>query len=421
MRSSTGPLRRWFVLVSVAALLALTGAVLVTWHDGGNGSKAHRNAAIPKIVWQFEAVKRGGIASTPLVTADRVFVAVIHDAGLTTHGTLYCLDRASGKVIWQFDDDGQMQQMFSTPCIAEGRIYLGEGMHQNRVCKLYCIDAVTGKKNWQFHTNSHIESSPIVAGGKVIFGAGDEGVFALDASTGRELWHFNDSLHVDTSPAVAGTRLYAGSGRSRTGKPSEVFCLDTETGKPVWRNRTDLPVWGSPLIDSDEVLFGVGNGRLLTLPEPPARPAGAVLSVSAKTGKLLWRWDGDGVFQKPIADKTSIYFGSRDGFCYCLNRDAHDVRWRFDLGSSVVARPALVDSAVYAISSKGRLASLEKADGKPRWTWELGEHTQTNPQIFSSPVVLPDPAAGEGHNLLFVATELSNSTNSAAVVYCLQD
>src|SRR5436190_1930659 len=81
----------------------------------------------------------------------------------------------------------------------------------------------TDQKVWDFRTKSHTESTPCVVGGKVFFGAGDDGVYCLDARTGKEVWHFTGP-HVDTNPAVEGGRLYAGSGY---GKPNEIFCLDT--------------------------------------------------------------------------------------------------------------------------------------------------------------------------------------------------
>src|SRR5207244_1242455 len=109
-----------------------------------------------------------------------------------------------------FSDDGQMQHMYSSPCLADGRVYVGEGMHQNHLCKLYCVDAATGRKCWDFQTDGHIESSPCVADGKVFFGAGDEGVYGLDQVSGAECWHFRGPIHVDTSPTVVGHRLYAG-------------------------------------------------------------------------------------------------------------------------------------------------------------------------------------------------------------------
>jgi len=63
-----------------------------------------------------------------------------------------------------------------------------------------------------------------------------------------------------------------------------------------------------------------------------SKPAGALVSVFGKKRPGNLALNGDGVFQKPIADKSSIYFGSRDGFCYCLNREDHNVRWRFAPG-----------------------------------------------------------------------------------------
>ena len=101
------------------------------------------------VVWTFEQVERGAIVSSPLVADDRLYVGAIRDAGLSTSGAVYCLNRETGKVLWQFDDDGEMQHMYSSPCLADGRLYIGEGMHANQVCKFYCLDAASGRKLWQ--------------------------------------------------------------------------------------------------------------------------------------------------------------------------------------------------------------------------------------------------------------------------------
>src|SRR5262249_18093090 len=148
---------------------------------------------------------------TAVVDGDRVFIAGAHSSGFSTHGRLYCLDRNTGKELWSFDDGGNVKQVFSTPCVSAGKVYLGEGFHQDRECKLYCLDAGSGEKKREFATGSHTESSPTVVNGRVYFGAGDDGVYCADAETGKEVWHY-PGLHVDSSPAVAGGRVYAGSG-----------------------------------------------------------------------------------------------------------------------------------------------------------------------------------------------------------------
>src|SRR5207248_29185 len=140
------------------------------------------------------------------------------------------------KTLWTFDDGGDMKQIFSSPCVADGRLFIGEGFHDDQNCKLYCLNAATGAKQWEFQTAGQTESSPCVADGKVFVGAGNDGVYALDAATGKQLWHFQRAnLRFGAGPAVQGKRLYIGSGmdRNRPESPGEtaVLCLDTDTGK----------------------------------------------------------------------------------------------------------------------------------------------------------------------------------------------
>ena len=57
----------------------------------------------------------------------------------------------------------------STPALAAGRLYVGEGLHEDADCRLYCLEAATGRELWSFAARSHVESSPRVAGGRVFF------------------------------------------------------------------------------------------------------------------------------------------------------------------------------------------------------------------------------------------------------------
>src|SRR5262249_49293247 len=161
--------------------------------------------------------------------------------------------------------------VFSTPYVAEGRLYIGEGFHQDKFCRLFCLDAATGKKQWEFQTTSHTESSPCVVQGKVYFGAGDDGVYCLSAVGGQEIWHYT-GLHVDCNPLVVGNRLFAGSGVGDVYRETCTICLDASTGDEVWRQPADLPVWGSPNVVGSLVYYGIGNGNYL-MDDQDAAPA----------------------------------------------------------------------------------------------------------------------------------------------------
>ena len=146
------------------------------------------------------------IASTPLVVGDRVYASALLLRGAEQYGTLFCLDRATGNELWRFSDDGAMKPVFSSPCVADGLVYIGEGFHEDSHCKLYCLDANNGVKRWGFVTGSHTESTPCVVAGRLYFGAGEDGVYCLNAATGTEDWH-SPGRHVDMRLAVTGGKV----------------------------------------------------------------------------------------------------------------------------------------------------------------------------------------------------------------------
>jgi outer membrane protein assembly factor BamB len=414
--------RRRLVWLCAVALLGTLGVALVGRFRPRDDRPTPEESPAVAVEWSFEQTERGAIISTPTLADDSVYVTAIRDSALAPSGVVYCLDRRRGSVRWQFDDGGSMQHTISSPCLADGRLYLGEGMHGNDVCKLYCLEAASGRKLWQFVTGGHIESSPCVADGAVFFGSGDDGLYGLDAVSGGKRWHFQGRRHIDSSPAVAGRRLYAGSGVSLLYPTTEVFCLDAAGGALLWRTPTDLPVWGSPLVRDEQVFFGLGNGRLTQSAQAPEKPAGALLCADASTGRTCWiyRLD-DAVFGRPAADEEHVYFGARDGRCYCLDRRDGRRRWAVELGSPIVANPALLDGRLYVVASGGRVSYLDAASGRVRWTFDVARHTQTRPHLLSSPVVRAEEDAAGSHHRLYFGAELRNPIKSTAVLYCLRD
>jgi outer membrane protein assembly factor BamB len=367
-------------------------------------------AGAVEVVWTFEAKDRGTLASSPLVVGDRIYIGAAHSSGFTAYGALYCLDRVTGQPLWSFTDDDGMKQVFSTPCVADGRLYVGEGFHQDSACKLYCLEADTGKKLWEFPTTSHTESSPCVVNGRVFFGAGDDGVYCLDAATGKEVWHFK-GLHVDTPPAVADNRLYGGSGYGS----QEIFCLNADTGAVVWRLPVDLPAFAAPVVEGTQVFFGLGNGDFIKSAD---KPAGALLCVDRESGRRLWRSDvADAVHARPVVAGERVWFCSRDRHCYCLERADGRVVWQTDVGSPVVASPALDGKHLYVAPSAGAITCLDADSGSVRWTFDLADQAQTKAQVLSSPVVVSD----RGCRRCYVGAGLDNVVSSAAILYCVQE
>jgi len=377
------------------------------------------------VVWTFKADNLGRLHSTPLVHGERVFVSVNHEAGLFDNfGRIYCLDRRTGQKVWSFDDKKKMKQVFCSPCWADGKIYVGEGYHQHDNCRMFCLDAENGTVVWQFPTRSHTESSPCVAKGRVYFGAGDDGVYCLDAKTGKEIWHF-EGRHVDTNPVVVDGKLYGGSGYGAT---NVMFCLDAANGNRLWETESRLPVFGSPTVLGKQVFFGTGTGNLIE--SDAGNKAGALVCVNASTGAVIWifRDVGDAVHTHPAVDHRHVYFGSRDGNLYCVNRGDGTLRWKQPVGSPISASPAAVtcptcgdSNSVYALGVDGHLCCFDADDGTLFYRYDVARQAGVPTQLVSSPrvVVTHDGKTDVRH--IYFGAALDNGSIWDAVLYCLED
>jgi outer membrane protein assembly factor BamB len=381
-----------------------------------------------RLVWTFRAPNTGSLAGSPLVAGDRIYVG-LSQGGFAPYGEVHCLDRRTGKSIWHFNDDQEMKAVsLSSPCLADGRLYIGEGYHQDSNCKLYCLSAETGAKLWEFATASHTESSPCVANGKVYCGAGDDGLYCLDAITGKEVWHF-PGFHIDASPVVANGRVFVGSGIGDVYKDTALFCLDAESGKLRWRLPMELPSWPAPAVQGQHVYFGIGNGRFN---ESEARPAGALVCVEAETGNEVWRYTvGDGVLARPVVEGRFVYFGARDGNLYCLERGEGRLAWKHALGGPIVAAPLVARcnfcgtrTSVFAVSGDNngyaRLVCLGANTGSVSWSADIATLAQASVELWSSPALTgPNEAAGEGRRI-YVGASI-NGTARTAALYCFED
>jgi outer membrane protein assembly factor BamB len=410
-----------------AMLLACTGfgATLAPVAEKEEGPPDD-GTALYRVVWRYRPPAPSWIASSPLAEGERLYVGVVHATAFRTAGAVYCVERATGRLVWSFNNKGAMKDVFSSPHLANGRLYIGEGFHQHTGCKLYCLDAQTGAKLWEKETGSHTESTPCVSNGKVYFGAGDDGLFCVDAATGEERWHYG-GLHVDANPVVSGNRVYCGSGVGDVYKETALFCLDADTGKEQWRMPTDLPMWGEVAVAGDSLYAPIGNGNFTVSAdqaEIPARPAGALLCLKARTGQRVWRHDTpDGVHVRVAVDAENVYFASRDQHCYCVDRKEGKLCWKRDLGSPVVASPALVEGvggkSVYVAASAGQVYRLDASSGDIEWTFDVEKDAGMDAALFSSPaVIVTQGLLGERRRVYFGA---GLNGFKVGVLYCIED
>jgi outer membrane protein assembly factor BamB len=337
-------------------------------------------------LWAFrDGLSRGPFGGSPAVVGDRVYVG-------SDNCKLYCFDAFTGGVVWEFR---AAHEVFASPVVSAGRVFVGEGLHHTKGARLYCLDAATGEELWHVQTASHIEFSPTLVDDKLYFGAGDDGIYCVDADTGRKLWQHADA-QANMSPAVTERGVYFGTTRGGT----SFCCLRPSDGGLLWRKPAPYGVCGSPSTDGERVYFGLGNG---TFEMSHAQPKGSAWCLSATDGRKLWSRDvGDAVLTTVALSRDSAYFGSRDGHLYCVGNLTGALRWAFDTAEPVLSSPAVVDGRVYFGCNDGCVRCVGAGSGEPIWQYDTSQVTfSADARVISSPAVAHDRLYIGSMNLFF--------------------
>ncbi len=317
----------------------------------------------------------------------------------------------------------------STPIVVDGTAYVCDHAR-----KITAVRAATGEILWQHELKDLFIrcSSPLVVGDRVYF-AGNNTVYARNRQTGEAIWSTLIGTHanslIDSSPVVAGNKLviglanyeviYPGWGskdktpRDYTGRGA-VIALNMEDGKEAWRFWTGLnnkeggagvSVWSTAAVDEKRKLIFIGTGQAY---EPPAGPySDALIAINYETGPVNGKpyWvnqfhKGDvytdglclgGVENCKDTDigaspnlfvsqgKDVVGVASKGALWRTVLRDTGETLWEVQLGvgsalGGVMSVAAVGEGAIYVSSGPARKTStyaLDKENGKILWQKEM--------------------------------------------------
>lgn len=363
----------------------------------------------PAVLWSFDPRERKGrisLHSSPTIVDGQVFVGAMHQVQTVVQGAVFAVNAADGRKngdqplapgdrLWRFTAEGTLKPVFSSPSIAGGYLYFGEGYHEDQGCRLFGLDPKHPERPlWSYATTSHVESSPCVIGDRIYFGAGDDGIFCLQlpdpaAQTQepnqppqpKKLWQV-EQIHVDGSPVVQNGRLFVGSVLGDIYKDFHALAVDADNGKILWRTPAPMALPASPACAADRVVFGLGNGKVDTDSDPPS---GAIWCLDSKTGNRIWDIPtANSVMATPAISGDNVYCGSRDQHCYCLALADGGVNWKTDLGNPIVASPTVAAGRAYVVTVNGVVVCLNAKDGAELWRVELDVPED---DVYASPVL----------------------------------
>jgi outer membrane protein assembly factor BamB len=254
--------------------------------------------------------------------------------------------------------------------------------------RLLALGREDGHLRWSYDAGAGVPSSPAVAGGVVYVESRDGAIHAVSATTGRRIWRVSTGPDLPypwghesgeryfSSPAVAGGLMIVGAG------DGDVYALTPATGAIRWRGHTEGRVRGSPAVADGKVVVGSYDGR--------------IYAFALRTGKRLWRYDTEGttlfsgnfgydrrsIQSSPAISDGTVFVGARDGFLYAVDLATGALKWRFDHHISwIIGSPAVTDGMLYVGSSDAAfLQAVDAGTGQERW------RTPLNDIVWSSPV-----------------------------------
>ncbi|HKP30536.1 MAG TPA: PQQ-binding-like beta-propeller repeat protein [Gemmatimonadales bacterium] len=350
------------LLVAVAAATPAAGQTAMFRGTPDHlGNFAGAAPTLQTLVWKF---KTGGrVISSPAVAGGTVYVG-------SSDGNIYAVDRATGTQRWKFATKGPVH---SSPAVANGLVYAGslDGL-------FYAVDTATGEVKWTFATKGERRftapgihgamprtermpdpfdvflSSPVVSGNTVIFGSGDQNVYALDAITGKLKWSFATGDVVHASPAVANNVVYIGSW------DRNLYAIDLASGRERWRYVTgnDTTIYNQIGIASSAAVSG---GRVFV-----GGRDGHFHVVDEKTGKLAWTIDNRGgwTIASPAVRDGIVYFPTSDGTRFkAVDAATGEVKFNMENKAVSFSSPALVGQVAIYGTSDGWLHAADVKTG----------------------------------------------------------
>ena len=194
-------------------------------------------------------------------------------------GTVTAIRAQDGSKVWSTATSGrvfsQSGQFYSTPAVANGRVYLGNTDHF-----VYSFAAHTGQLAWRYSTGGYVYAAPAVApgpGGRptVFIGSYDSTFYAFDARSGNVRWSYNAPGRISGAPTVIGRVVYFADldSRSTTG-------LDVRTGKRVFKMNSGK---FNPVISDGKRIYLTGYGTEYGLvPKKAAKKAAKVAKAARR-------------------------------------------------------------------------------------------------------------------------------------------
>lgn len=247
-----------------------------------------------EILWEFteagppaDQVTYTAMYGTPLVSDGAVYFN-------SMHGQVWAVNAYSGCKQWSqsLTPDGETHAISGTPTVKDDTLYIvgNDGVSTSDQGPLYALDKETGAVQWQSDEDILVgETTPVsenyvYARTRVRDGfSPTETVRAYNTADGTVAWE-TELDDLNTTPVVDENRVYLGRSWPTSNASGELVALDRENGDVDWRNETDAGIVNDPSIGANGVFITDWDDNLYSI-----TPASG--SVNWKTSDMVYRSD----------------------------------------------------------------------------------------------------------------------------------
>jgi outer membrane protein assembly factor BamB len=410
----SGSLTFAVLLVGLAVSVAARAEPWPGWR-GPRGDGTCTEQSVPTnwdvghALWKTEIPGRGHASA--IVWGDRVCTATGLPA--TKERVLLCLDRASGKILWQQTvvqgplepQNKENSHASGTPATDGERVYVAFRVGDDIIVAAH--ELASGKQLWLVRPGTHtgewgFSNEPVLYKDKVILDGdskGDSFLVALRRTDGKMLWRVPRS-HQGISYSAPLIREMAGRTQLIQCGDRCVTSLDPDTGRSLWtvdgpsEEFVATPTYsakaGLVYVSSSwprQVIFAIrpdGSGNVTEThiawrdnkgaPYVPSllvagdfllsiNNAGVAFCYEAATGKVLWQERLGRHHASPVLVGGLVFFINDDGQINVVKPSAKFERVaKYELGESCYASPAISDGQVFLRGFQHLFCLGRKAD-----------------------------------------------------------
>ncbi len=297
--------------------------------------------------WTFSAAQT---IYNPIISEGRVYFADLSK-------TVYCLDQATGGLLWTFDLV-ETSRKFGRPSAVAGKIkypVIKESyLYLSDATALYCLDKYTGIVLW---ARAGLNDTSQVSG-------------------------LNDSIYAD--PILADFRVIYGT--------RKYFMARNYTNGHV--------LWYNPAITSFGGFPSFYNNSIFTQSKDLSRGRFIVYCLNAGDGTVRWEKDIDNSFQifNPVIYRDRVYIASGKKL-YCLGLHTGDILWTREYDELITSGPGFTDRHILFSLGNNQVVVTDPDNGKINYSFPSGEASSPSFVIIRDQIYLASLSpTGQGIN-----------------------